>query len=340
MIMDSMDLSVLSHALAWSESGHRVALATVAETWGSAPRPVGAWLAVREDGQLVGSVSGGCIEEDLISRMRDDSFPQETAQSVVYGVTKEEAARFGLPCGGKVRLVVEPRPDIRLLRELRERIQAKELAARVLNLKQGSCRLEGATRYDKTSFDGETLRVIYGPRWRLLIVGAGQLPHYLADIALSADYEVTVVDPREEFASGWEKSRVDFIKAMPDDVILQLGVDTHTAIVALTHDPKIDDMALLEALKSPAFYVGALGSRANTEKRKHRLAQFDLSVEEIERLHGPTGFYIGSRTPPEMAISIMAEITARKNGVPVLQRRELASDFLADAVKQMNRMTV
>lgn len=214
------------------------------------------------------------------------------------------------------------------------------LVARVVDLKSGACRAENALPYDKTSFDGERLRVIYGSRWRLIIVGAGQLSQYLAQMALSADYEVLVVDPREEFSAGWGVPKATFVKGMPDDAIIPLDVDTHTAIVALTHDPEIDDMALLEALKSPAFYVGAQGSLATTAERKARLAPFDLSTEQINRLHGPIGIYIGPRTPPEIAISIMAEITACKNDVPVLQRRELHSKPLAEAAKRINQMSV
>ncbi|MBI3526229.1 MAG: XdhC family protein [Betaproteobacteria bacterium] len=338
--MDSMDLSVLNHVLAWGEAGHSVALATLVETWGSAPRPVGACLAIRDDGQIVGSVSGGCVEDDLIDRASIDIFPHMTPQVLLYGVNKEEAARFGLPCGGTLRLVVEPRPDLALLRVLRERIARNQMALRVIDMASGKSRIEDASSADATSFDGTTLRVIYGPLWRLLIVGGGQLSQYVANIALTADYQVVVVDPRLEFSEAWSAPNTEFIRGMPDDVILELGIDSRTAIIALTHDPKLDDMALLEALKSPAFYVGALGSRVNTAKRKLRLAAFDLSAEEIGRLQGPIGIYIGSRTPPEMAISIMAEITAYKNRVPVLQKRELRRDYLVSAAACIDRMSV
>src|SRR5258708_39462007 len=164
------------------------------------------------------------------------------------------------------------------------------------------------------------MRAVYGPRWRLVVVGAGQLSQYVATIAVGADYEVIVVDPREEFAAGSGVPGVRFERGMPDDVIVAMGIDNHTAIVALSHDPKLDDMALLEALKSPAFYVGALGSRVNTAKRKERLGLFDLTQEQIERLKGPTGLFIGAKTPPEIAISILAEITATKYRVPLVQR--------------------
>jgi xanthine dehydrogenase accessory factor len=155
-------------------------------------------------------------------------------------------------------------------------------------------------------------------------VGAGQLSQYVCEMAMAADYQVVVIDPREEFAEGIRLAGVEFLRDMPDDALMQLGIDNHTAIVALTHDPKLDDMALIDALKSPAFYVGALGSRATTAKRRERLRLFDLSAEEIGALHGPVGLYIGAKTPPEMAISILAEMTAAKYGVPAMQRREHA----------------
>jgi xanthine dehydrogenase accessory factor len=157
----------------------------------------------------------------------------------------------------------------------------------------------------------------YGPRWRLVIIGAGQLSLYTADFALASDFEVIVIDPREEYAEGINRQDVRFFKGMPDDVLLEIGVDQHTAVVALTHDPKLDDMALIEALKSSAFYVGALGSRKNTQKRKERLLEFDLNQEQVDRLHGPVGLYIGALTPPEIAISILAEITAVKYGISI-----------------------
>jgi xanthine dehydrogenase accessory factor len=310
--MDSSDLSVLNSSIRWIEDGHRVALATVVETWGSAPRPLGAWLAIRDDGQLAGSVSGGCVEDDLISQVQADVLTGSLPRIVLYGVTKEEAARFGLPCGGTLRLVVEPHPDVGLLRELRDRVFAKRLSVRVLDVQTGAAQLRDATREETHRFDGRTLRTVYGPRWRLVVVGAGHLAQCVASIALGADYEVVVIDPREQFAAGLGVAGARFERGMPDDVILELGIDSHTAIVALSHDPKLDDMALLEALKSPAFYVGALGSRAHTAQRKERLGLFDLTPEQIERLRGPIGLFIGARTPPEIAISILAEITAAK----------------------------
>jgi xanthine dehydrogenase accessory factor len=161
------------------------------------------------------------------------------------------------------------------------------------------------------------MQTTYGPRWRMVIIGAGQLSLYTADFALASDFEVIVIDPREEYAEGLNRDDIIFFKGMPDDVLLEIGVDPHTAVVALTHDPKLDDMALMEALKSSAFYVGALGSRKNTQKRKERLLEFDLNQEQVDRLHGPVGLYIGALTPPEIAVSILAEVIAVKYGISV-----------------------
>lgn len=318
--MDSTDYSVLNTCIGWMEQARRVALVTVVETWGSSPRPVGSWLAVRDDGQVVGSVSGGCVEDDLIARVQTEIMPASKPQTVLYGVSKEEAARFGLPCGGSVRVVVEPQPSLEGLKLLRSRVAEKRMSLRVLDLESGVFEIRDANRADHFRFDGQTMHCVHGPRWRLIMVGAGQLSQYLCQMALAADYQIVVIDPRDEFAEGMQFPGVEFSRGMPDDELIRLGIDNHTAIVALTHDPKLDDMALLEALKSPAFYIGALGSRANTAKRKERLKLFDLSDDEIARLYGPVGLFIGAKTPPEMAISILAELTAAKYGVDIVQR--------------------
>ena len=198
---------------------------------------------------------------------------------------------------------------------LLKRIGQRELIARTLDLDSGEVTLAPASRKDALAFDGKRLTTIHGPRWRLLVIGAGQLSRYLAQMALALDYNVVVCDPREEYANSWDVPGVDFTRGMPDDVITQLDLDSHSAVVAVTHDPKLDDLALIEALKSAAFYVGALGSRLNTAKRKQRLAEFDLSQGELDRLHGPVGLRIGSKTPPEIAVSILAEMTAVRYGV-------------------------
>jgi xanthine dehydrogenase accessory factor len=313
--MDSVDLQVLKSSVEWLQAGHKVMLATVVETWGSAPRPPGALLAIRNDGQVVGSVSGGCVEDDLIERIRTHAVAGDKPEVVLYGISKEQAARFGLPCGGRLQIVLEPLKDAAGLCSLLSRVANRELIARTLDLQTGVVTLSAASRRDQLSFDGRTLTTIHGPRWRLLIIGAGQLSRYLAEMAMALDYSVIVCDPREEYADTWDVPGVEFTRGMPDDVVSALELDSHSAVVAVTHDPKLDDLALLEALKAAAFYVGALGSRLNTAKRKERLAEFDLSQGELDRLHGPVGLRIGSKTPPEIAVAILAEMTAVRHGV-------------------------
>ena len=315
--MNSTDLSVLCSAVNWLKAGHSVAIATVVQTWGSAPRPVGSWLAIRDDGQVAGSVSGGCVEDDLIRRVQTEILTRAAPEMVVYGVSQQEAARFGLPCGGTLRLLVEPKPELATLEKLLEQISSHQITRRTVNIGTGISTLSAGSRHDEFLCNDKEMQTTYGPRWRMVIIGAGQLSLYTADFALASDLEVIVIDPREEYAEGLNRDDIIFFKGMPDDVLLEIGVDPHTAVVALTHDPKLDDMALMEALKSPAFYVGALGSRKNTQKRKERLLEFDLSQEQVDKLHGPVGLYIGALTPPEIAVSILAEVIAVKYGISI-----------------------
>jgi xanthine dehydrogenase accessory factor len=313
--MNSTDLSVLKAAVRWLKEGHPVAIATVVQTWGSAPRPVGSWLAIRQDGQVAGSVSGGCVEDDLIRRVQTEILTRNTPELVVYGVSQQEAARFGLPCGGTLRLLVEPKPELAILEKLLELISSHQITLRSVDLSSGKSTLITGTRHDEFTCTEQEMRTSYGPRWRMVIIGAGQLSLYTADFALASDFEVIVIDPREEYAEGIDRSDITFCTGMPDDVLLEIGVDAHTAVVALTHDPKLDDMALMEALKSSAFYVGALGSR------NKRLLEFDLSQDQINRLHGPVGIYIGALTPPEIAVSILAEVIAVKYDVSIPKKQ-------------------
>jgi xanthine dehydrogenase accessory factor len=314
--MHSTDRQVLDAARRWAQAGRRFALVTVARTWGSAPRPPGSWLALRDDGQVQGSVSGGCIEADLIERALNGGFESTLPFPLKYGVTPEEARRFGLPCGGTMDLVIEPSPDLAALEDLAERIAGGQLVRRSVTLGRAGNEIAAGSAGDAVSWDGRTLTTAHGPAWRLLIVGAGQISTYLAQMAQALDYQVFVCDPRCEYTAEWNVPGTTLLSCMPDDAVDELRLDPHSAVVALTHDPKLDDMVLLEALKSPAFYVGALGSTANSQRRRERLLQyFDLTHAEVARLHGPVGLPIGSHTPPEIALAVLAEMTAVRNGV-------------------------
>jgi len=332
--VDSVDLEVLKRCVEWLEAGRRVLLVTVVKTWGSSPRPPGAMLAVRDDGMVEGSVSGGCIEDDIVGRVRAEGLTATRCDVVTYGVSADEARRFGLPCGGTLQLVLEPLTRESGIRALLAEIEAGRLVARRLDLGAGKAELRRAQASDGLAFDGNVLTTIHGPRYRMLVIGASQLSKYLAQMALGLDYQVTVCDPRAEYEETWDVAGAPLVKTMPDDAVVAMRPDERCAVIALTHDPKLDDLALLEALKSPAFYVGALGSRANNAERRRRLKGLDLSDAEIARLHAPIGLYIGSRTPPEIAVSIMAEVTAVKNGValPDVARIAVAKEKLAPSV--------
>ena len=323
--MDNVDLDVLRQVSAWQGQGHAVVLGTVTRTWGSAPRPVGSVVALRDDGQVAGSVSGGCIEDDLIARMRDHALAAGGVEVVRYGVSGDDAARFGLPCGGTLELVLEPLSGASRIDELLTALDDGRRMRRELQLASGAVSLAPADGADLVLLDEARLVTTHGPHWRLFIVGAGQMTRYLASMAQALDYQVIVCDPRDEYQA--DLPGVRRTTAMPDDAVQALVPDAHTAVIALTHDPKLDDLALMEALRTEAFYVGAIGSRANQARRRQRLAEhFGLADAQLDRLHGPVGLKNGARTPPEIAVAILAELTAVRYGwripEPVFERRD------------------
>lgn len=318
--MESIDLLVLRTTRDWLAAGHRTLLATVARTWGSSPRPVGSMMALRSDGRVVGSVSGGCIEDDLIHRYTSayggPGMPGGLPQVVRYGVSADEAHRFGLPCGGTLELVLEFSPSLPHLEQLLAGLDGGNLVRRGLDLHSGKASLSATTTPELFSFDGLHMLSTLGPGYRLLLIGAGALAEYLATMALFNGFSVSLCDPRPEYTAGWNVAGVNHLAGMPDDVVRAFAPDLRSAIVAVSHDPKLDDLALLEALHSPAFYIGAIGSRRNSQLRRERLIEhFGESEASLQRLHGPIGIYIGSKTPAEIAVSVMAEILAAKNDV-------------------------
>ena len=318
--MESIDLLVLRTTRNWLAAGHRTLLATVARTWGSSPRPVGSMMALRSDGRVVGSVSGGCIEDDLIHRYTSayggPGMPDGLPQVVRYGVSADEAHRFGLPCGGTLELVLEFAPSLPHLEKLLAGLDGGSLVRRELDLRSGKASLSATTTPELFRFDGRHMLSTLGPGYRLLLIGAGALAEYLATMALFNGFSVSLCDPRPEYTAGWNVAGVNHLAGMPDDVVRAFAPDLRSAIVAVSHDPKLDDLALLEALHSPAFYIGAIGSRRNSQLRRERLIEhFGESEASLQRLHGPIGIYIGSKTPAEIAVSVMAQVLAAKNDV-------------------------
>ena len=331
--MENLDVVVLRTLRDWRQAGKRALLATVVRTWGSSPRPIGSIMALAEDGAVVGSVSGGCIEDDLIYRHTQayagkepgHQIPSGPPSFVKYGVTADEAHRFGLPCGGTRELLLESDPDAGSLERLVQSLETGRLVRRTVRLADGAVTLEDASAPQELSVDEGLLVNTFGPEYRMLLIGAGQLTEYLATMALFSGFSVTVCDPREEYRGAWSVPGAKVVSEMPDDVVLAFRPDRRSCVVALTHDPKLDDLALMEALKTEAFYVGAIGSRRNNEARHQRMVEhFGLAAADLQRLRGPIGVYIGSKTPSEIAVSIMAEILAVKNGVTLPRDMEVA----------------
>jgi xanthine dehydrogenase accessory factor len=312
--MESTDQEVIQSALAWLAQGQPVWLVTVVATWGSSPRPPGALLAIGGDGRRAGSVSGGCVEDDLAERVRAGEFSAPGPQRIDYGVTREQGERFGLPCGGRLELVLEPLEAPTQLQLLLQAMQARRVLERHLCLQTGEASLHPAGPDAEFRCDEYNLIKPFGPRWQLLIIGAGQVARYLAPIGQSLDYRVLIGDPRAEYHESWDLAGVELASEMPDDLVSARGDDPRTAVVALTHDPKLDDMALMTALESRAFYVGALGSHDNNRRRRQRLLKMGLQPEAVARLRGPVGLPLGGKTPPEIAVAIAAELTAVRHG--------------------------
>ena len=311
--MQSLDLDVLERALEWRRAGRRVWLVTVAQTFGASPRPPGSLAAIRDDGILVGSVSGGCIEDDLVARRGE--YEGRKPQFAAYGVTAEEARRFGLPCGGELEVIIEPEVKAGEFERLLTEISAGHVVGRRVDLATGDWTIEPAKPADECVRTPTAFTSVHGPRWRMLVIGASEIAHYLAEVASTVDFQVFVCDPREEYRGAWRAHGATWIEGMPDDAVVAFKPDGHSVILAVSHDPKLDDMALLEALKADAFYVGAVGSSRTSAERRKRLADFDLTPQQIARLRGPVGLGIGSRTPPEIALAILADLIASRNGI-------------------------
>ena len=337
--MENLDVTVLRALRDWRVKGQGAVLATVVHTWGSSPRPVGCIMALREDGAVMGSVSGGCIEYDLIDRYTKpgaaDALPREgPPQFVKYGVTADEAHRFGLPCGGTLEVMLEFNPDADRIGELLAALDAGRLMHRRVRLADGFVTLEPSDHPADLIVNAHELVNTFGPGYRMIIIGAGQMSEYLATMALFCGFSVTVCDPREEFSGSWSVPGARLVATMPDDTVAEMKPDGRTCVIALTHDPKLDDLALLQALDTPAFYIGAIGSRRNSQLRRQRMIEhLDQTEESLHDLRGPIGIYIGSKTPPEIAVSVMAEILAAKNGVPLPRDLDVAH------VKDMQEIT-
>jgi xanthine dehydrogenase accessory factor len=299
-------------ALDYIQAGKGAALATVISTWGSAPRPVGAQLAIAADGAFQGSVSGGCVEGAVILAAQD-AINDGKCRVLDYGIADADAFAVGLACGGDIQILVEPigvgvGPDKRLVEEMAMAAETRQAFACSVNLDDWS-----RQRLDATDCmpgkQGNIYTHVVNPRFRMIIVGAVHITQNLSPMARMAGYETFLIDPRDSFATQERFPDDTFVDAWPDEALAQIGLDTHTAVITLTHDPKIDTPALAVALRSDVFYIGALGSRKTHAKRVAELLGLGFADAEIARIHGPIGLNIGAKTPAEIAVSILAEVT-------------------------------
>lgn len=314
--MDRFD-EIPEQALAWHRAGEGAVLASVIETWGSAPRRVGAQLAISGGGQIEGSVSGGCVEGAVIVEALE-ALEEGGARELEFGVSDGDAFAVGLACGGTIRILLEPigavLPEEMLAELVSARAQRKP-AAYVVDLDSGARRIDHAGhqdrfRMDRSGFEPESREfvAIHNPPLRLIVVGAVHITQALLPMARIAGYDPVIIDPRETFGSGARFPGETILHDWPDEAVAQLGLDGRTALVLLTHDPKLDDPALMKALRSGCFYIGALGSTRTHAKRVMRLQEAGFSEAEIARIHGPIGLDLGASGPAEIAVSILSQM--------------------------------
>lgn len=310
--MRQLDLQVVEAALQWVREGHAVWLCTVLSTYGSAPRAPGAMLVARADGQYIGSLSGGCIEEAFLDSLARGEL-RAPAQIVRYGESDDERQRLRLPCGGILQVLVEHRaPDERWavhLQELYDALLGQRRLVRDLDLSSGAFMLVPDDQGGEvTRVETERVRVRIGPALRLILAGLSPVAEYCASFARAIGCEVIACDPRQEMRER-SLEGITFHPLLPSEFIAAGHCHEATAVVALTHDPRIDDLALMEAVHTPAFYIGAMGSRKTSAQRAERLARVGgLSEQQIARIHMPIGLDLGSKAPAEIALSVVADV--------------------------------
>lgn len=310
-------------ALGWHRAGRRAVVATVVETWGSAPRQAGSQLAIAGDGTFMGSVSGGCVEGAVVTEAVD-ALADGKARLLTFGVSDDQAFAVGLACGGTIRVLLEPvgqaLPETMLAHIVRARA-ARRAVAYLVNTASWERRLAGAgdplamaiaarMRADKSGMeDGDWFIGVHNPPLRMIVIGAVHIAQALLPMARACGYDPTVIDPRGAFGATARFPGEAIRDDWPDAAMADLQPDARTAVVTLTHDPKLDDPALLAAVGSAAFYIGCLGSTRTHAKRLDRLRAAGVSDAKIARLKAPVGLDIGAKSPAEIAVSIMAQIT-------------------------------
>lgn len=308
-----------SLALDWHRAGRGVAVATVVQTWGSAPRPVGSQLVIDADGAMEGSVSGGCVEGAVVTEAIE-AVAEGRQRLLEFGVSDDEAFAVGLACGGEIKVLIEPVGPVLPVELLERLIDARaqsEPVAYVTDLQSGGARLQPGSMYpdrfrlDRSGVeeDGRSFVAVHNPPLRMVIVGAVHIAQHLVGMAKDCAYQTIVIDPRPAFGSAARFPGETILDDWPDEALRALKLDARTAVVTLTHDPKLDDPAIVTALGSDAFYLGCLGSTRTHAKRLERLKEAGFTDDELAHIHAPVGLDLGGRSPAEIAISIMAQVT-------------------------------
>ncbi|MFT6757281.1 MAG: xanthine dehydrogenase accessory factor [Chitinophagales bacterium] len=312
--MHSADRQVIEQIDQWLQAVSDCWLCTIIATKGSSPRPVGSLLAINSLGASCGSVSGGCIEDDIAKQILNQQLPISKPSVLSYGIDASENERLGLPCGGELKLLVQPivasTHNQQQFKQILSAISQRKCISRESNIDDNFSTLTPTPSFHQLDYSGDKITHCFGPHFQMLLIGAGQLSKVLAELALAMDYKVIVCDPRPELIEHWDVDNVEAIFDTPDQLISKQGNDLQSVIISLTHVNAIDDLAIASALKTDAFYVGALGSMRTSDSRRQRLLAQGFNEQQLNRLHAPVGLFIGSKTPLEIAVSIMAELTS------------------------------
>lgn len=313
--MNGSNWFVIQQLNQWLAQGIQPWLATVVETYGSSPRPEGSMMIYHPAKGIIGSLSGGCIEQELIAQLANKNSDGYANPIIIrYGDSPEQRSRLALPCGGHLDILLEKikQQDLQHFKTLENALRSRQWISRHIDLSQHN--IQTVNEISEHDILRKPNKIVHAlkPHDKLLLIGAGEVSRCLAEICKNLEFEVTLCDFRDEFLQGWQVEGVQVIKTMPDDLITEAFHDHHCAIVALAHDPRVDDMAMMQALTTEAFYVGAMGSLKTSNQRRERLAELELNEQQIKKLHAPIGLDIHSRTPYEIAVSIAAHLVSAR----------------------------
>jgi len=313
---------VIANVLKWLQEGESVWLSSITSTWGSSPAPSGTLMAYCEKYGIAGTLSGGCIEQDLVEKMQQgtllaDQKSQTYPIEMVYGGTPEQQARFVLPCGGQLHLLVEYLQPIEStishFTQLNDCLTHREMVARKVDISTGDLAIvhsktnRGIARIENENSSAYVEHAM-GPTYQMLLIGASEVARCVAELAQPLDFAVSVWDHREEFLRNWNVADVEVYRDSPEVLIREKFADESNVIIALAHDPRVDDFALVDALTTQAFYIGAIGSKTTCKKRNERLVNYVDDITSLDKMHSPVGLDIGSKTPFEIAISVLAHV--------------------------------